>query len=117
MFHNELKVWKESIELVKKVYQLSSSFPTTEQFGLTSQLRRAIVSVPSNIAEGCGRNSDKELVHFCWIAMGSLSEAETQVIIARELGYVYDTDEIESDIGKVRKILSGFINYLENKKC
>ena len=86
MFHNDLIVWKEGLNLVKKVYKLSSAFPQTEQFGLTSQLRRAVVSVPSNIAEGCGRNSDKELVHFCWIAMGSLSEVETQIIIAKRVG-------------------------------
>ena len=112
MYHNELNAWKESINLVKRVYQLSAEFPAFEQFGLTSQLRRAVVSVPSNIAEGCGRNSDKELIHFCWIAMGSLSEVETQIVIAKELQYVSDTAEIEHDIRNVRKILSGFINYI-----
>ena len=116
MYHNELNAWKESISLVKKVYQLSAEFPAFEQFGLTSQLRRAVVSVPSNIAEGCGRNSDKELIHFCWIAMGSLSEVETQIVIAKELQYVSDTAEVEQDIRNVRKILSGFINYIQNKK-
>ena len=116
MNHKDLNAWKERINLVKKVYRLSAIFPASEQLGLTSQLRRAVISVPSNIAEGCGRNSDKELVHFCWIAMGSLSEVETQIVIAKELGYVNDTAEIEQDIRNVRKILSGFINYIQNKK-
>ena len=95
---------------------LTSSFPATEQFGLTSQIRRAVVSIPSNIAEGCGRNSDKELIRFCWISMGSLSEVETQLIIARELGFVNDTAELEQDIRNIRKILSGFINYIQSKQ-
>ena len=116
MIHNELNVWKESMNLVKKVYMLTSSFPATEQFGLTSQIRRAVVSIPSNIAEGCGRNSDKELIRFCWISMGSLSEVETQLIIARELGFVIDTAELEQDIRNIRKILSGFINYIQSKQ-
>lgn len=116
MLHNDLNVWKESINLVKKVYKLTSMFPASEQFGLTSQIRRAVVSIPSNIAEGCGRNSDKELIRFCWISMGSLSEVETQLIIARELGFVDDTAEIEQDIRNVRKILSGFIYYIQNKQ-
>ena len=116
MFHNDLNVWKESINLVKKVYRITSLFPASEQFGLTSQIRRAVVSIPSNIAEGCGRNSDKELIRFCWISMGSLSEVETQFIIARELGFVNNTAEIEQDIRNVRKILSGFINYIQSKQ-
>ena len=116
MHHRDLNVWKESIKLVKKAYTLSADFPTSEQFGLTSQLRRAVVSIPSNIAEGCGRNSDKELIRFCWIAMGSLSEVDTQLVIAKELGYVNDTKEIDASISTVRKLLSGFINYLENKQ-
>ena len=95
---------------------MTSLFPASEQFGLTSQIRRAVVSIPSNIAEGCGRNSDKELIRFCWISMGSLSEVETQLIIARELGFVNDTADIEQDIRNVRKILSGFINYIQSKQ-
>ncbi len=94
MHHRDLNVWKESIKLVKKAYTLSADFPTSEQFGLTSQFRRAVVSIPSNIAEGCGRNSDKELIRFCWIAMGSLSEVDTQLVIAKELGYVNDAKKL-----------------------
>ena len=115
MVHNELNAWKEGMELVKQVYALSASFPASEQFGLTSQIRRTVVSIPSNIAEGCGRNSDKELVRFCWIAKGSLSEVETQTIIAKELGYVENVDDTLTELRKVRKILSGFIKYIENK--
>ena len=86
--HKDLMVWKKGIELVKNIYQITNSFPNSEQFGLTSQMRRCSVSIPSNIAEGCGRNSDKELIHFLYIALGSSSELETQIIISVELNFL-----------------------------
>jgi len=85
--HKDLKVWQKGIELVKVIYDITKTFPSNEQFGLTSQIRRCSVSIPSNIAEGCGRNSDKELIHFLYIALGSASELETQIIISQELGF------------------------------
>ena len=115
MNHKDLAVWKESIKLVKEVYLLLKDFPSYEQFGICSQMRRAAVSVPSNIAEGAGRNSDKELVRFCYIAQGSLSELETQLIISAELGYIKSNNEIFKQLSIVRKILSGYITYLNNK--
>ena len=115
MNHKDLAVWKESIKLVKEVYLLLKDFPSYEQFGICSQMRRAAVSVPSNIAEGAGRNSDKELVRFCYIAQGSLSELETQLIISAELGYIKSNNEIINQLSIVRKILSGYITYLNNK--
>ena len=115
MNHKDLAVWKESIKLVKEVYLLLKDFPSYEQFGICSQMRRAAVSVPSNIAEGAGRNSDKELVRFCYIAQGSLSELETQLIISAELGYIKSNNEIFNQLSIVRKILSGYITYLNNK--
>ena len=86
--HKDLIVWKKGIELVKNIYQITNMFPNSEQFGLISQMRRCAVSVPSNIAEGCGRNSDKELIHFLYIALGSSSELETQIIISVELNFL-----------------------------
>ena len=96
MKHNfkELKIWQRAKVLCIDVYKLTKEFLGDERFGLTNQLRRCAVSVPSNIAEGCGRNTDKQLIHFLNIAMGSLTELETQVIISHELGY------INSEIGK-----------------
>lgn len=85
--HKELKVWQKGIELVKSIYEITKSFPANEQFGLTSQMRRTAVSIPSNIAEGCGRNSNKELTHFLYIALGSAAELETQLIISHDLNF------------------------------
>lgn len=88
--YRDLEVWKRGIELVKLVYGLTEKFPTSEKFGLSSQIRRAAVSIPSNIAEGQSRNGRKEFKQFLSIALGSIAEVETQTIIAKELGY---TDE------------------------
>jgi four helix bundle protein len=115
MNHKDLAVWKESIKLVKEVYLLLKGFPSYEQFGICSQMRRAAVSIPSNIAEGAGRNNDKELVRFCYIAQGSLAELETQLIISEELGYFKSDNNIFNQLSTVRKILSGYITYLNNK--
>ena len=82
MNHKNLDVWKKSIALVKDVYNITKGFPDDEKFGIVNQIRRAAVSIPSNIAEGCGRCSDKELLRFLDIANGSLAELETQLIIA-----------------------------------
>ena len=84
----DLDVWKLSIEFVKSIYQITNKFPNSEIYGLTSQLRRSAISIPSNIAEGQGRNSSKEFRQFLAIALGSLAELETQVIIAKEIGYL-----------------------------
>ena len=86
--HNfkELKVWQKGVELATEVYALTSDFPDAERFGLTAQMRRAAVSVPSNIAEGAGRNTDKSFQQFISVALGSLNELETQLVIADRLG-------------------------------
>lgn len=91
--HKDLDVWKMSMGLVTSVYQITKNFPKEEIYGLTNQIRRAAVSVPSNIAEGSARASQKELVHFLYIALGSLSELETQFIIAKNLEYITANDE------------------------
>jgi len=85
--NQDLKVWQTGIEITKAVYKLTSFFPDDERYGLTSQIRRCAVSIPSNIAEGHSRDSKRELARFVSIAKGSLAELETQLIIARELGY------------------------------
>ena len=92
--HKELKVWQKGIELVKVIYSETDSFPKTELYGLTSQIRRSAVSIPSNIAEGAGRNFDKEFIHFLYITLGSASELETQIIISKELNFL-ETDKAE----------------------
>jgi len=104
--HKDLDVWKKSIDMVTTIYKLTSHFPKEELYGLTNQMRRAAVSVPSNIAEGAGRNSSKELLMFLSYAKGSLSELETQLIIAHNLGYLnqeqkQDIDEIFSNLFKM----------------
>ena len=113
--HHELLAWQRAIQLVKAVYELTASLPASEQFGLSAQMRRGAISIPSNIAEGAGRNSSKEFLHFLGIARGSLSELETQVVIARELGYVAETDSIEKQIDDVFGLLGGLINSLRVK--
>lgn len=115
MNHKDLNVWKESMKLVKDVYQLLTAFPQHELYGLCSQMRRAAVSIPSNIAEGCGRNSDKELIHFCHISQGSLAELETQLLIAADLNYMDSENAIFNQLMKVGKLMSGFIHYLQTK--
>ena len=84
----KLEIWKDGIQIVKDVYVLLKGFPNTEKFGLTTQLSRSVVSIPSNIAEGCSRNSQKDFSRFLQIALGSSFELETQLTISRELEYI-----------------------------
>jgi four helix bundle protein len=109
-----LQAWQFAILLVKDVYALTANFPGSEIYGLTSQMRRSAVSVPSNIAEGAARNSTKEFLHFLGMARGSLSELETQTIIAREIGYLSDSAALEQKIDDVFGLLGGLINSLKN---
>ncbi|MDX5333637.1 MAG: four helix bundle protein [Gammaproteobacteria bacterium] len=107
--HHELEVWQTAIELVEEIYAITSGFPKHERFGLVSQLRRCSVSVPSNIAEGSARLTAREFLHFLGMARGSLSEMETQLIIASRLGYL-DTMPTER-IERVFALLGGLINH------
>jgi four helix bundle protein len=86
--YKDLEVWQLSLKFVKDIYQVTSDFPSSEKFGLAQQIRRAAVSIPSNIAEGQFRNSSKEFKQFLSVALGSAAELETQLIIAREIGYL-----------------------------
>src|SRR5690349_14797590 len=101
--YKELKVWQESIEFVTSVYSFTKKFPKEEQYGVISQLNRASVSVAANIAEGAGRNSNKEFVRFLSIAMGSGAEVETLLIISEKLGYI-SKDTYEELVLKLNQI-------------
>jgi len=90
--HEDLRVWQDSIELVKMIYNMSTNMPEEEKYGLISQIQRSVVSVPSNIAEGFARDSLKEYIRYLSIAAGSLAEMQTQVLIAHELGFVSTQD-------------------------
>ena len=115
--HLDLDVWKQSIILVTEIYEITKGFPKDELFGLTSQIRRSAVSVPSNISEGSARNQSKEFIRFLQISQGSLSELETQLIISRELGYCSSEKfiEVNGNLHKIRAQISGLIQFLRNR--
>ena len=114
MNHKDLDAWKRSVDLVIKIYDITKQFPKEEMFGIVNQMRRSAVSVPSNIAEGCARYSDKDTLRFIDIAFGSIAELETQLIIAEQLGYC-ESNELLDDIDKIEKLLSGLRRHLKNK--
>ena len=107
--HKDLKVWSKSIAMVTNIYELTNKFPREELYGLTSQIRRSAVSIPSNIAEGAARSSIKEFRNFLSIALGSASELETQIIISNNLNYIKpgDKDTILSELTEIRKMIHG----------
>jgi four helix bundle protein len=103
--HRKLLAWQQAMILVEDIYRITKTFPRDEAFGLTSQIRRSAVSVPSNIAEGAGRNSTKELVQFLGIASGSLAEADTQLEIATRLGYLDRDSSVFNQMSRVGQLL------------
>tara|TARA_R100000789_G_C2960807_1_gene137868 strand:- start:15 stop:362 length:348 start_codon:yes stop_codon:yes gene_type:complete len=115
MNHKDLEVWKRGMDLVTEIYKLTSKFPTSEIYGLSNQLRRASISIPSNIAEGASRKGDKELLYFINMAIGSIAEIETQLLISIRLRYINEENEIFELVIEVRKLLLGFRNYLNKK--
>ncbi len=115
--HKDLDAWKRAIDLSAEVYRLSSSFPKEEIYGIPSQMRRASVSIASNIAEGAARRTDKDFVHFLHMALGSASELDTQIEIVNKVGYA-DTiamKELQNTVGVVSKMLYGLIRSVEKK--
>ena len=108
--HYGLDVWKDSMRLARDIYRVSTSFPDSERFGLTAQIRRCAVSVPSNTAEGAGRGGNKEYAHHLRIARGSLMELDTQLWIARDLGFIDDTSEINQLIQRIAAMLNALIS-------
>ncbi len=113
--HIDLDVWKKSMDFVENIYKISSTFPKEEMYGLTSQIRRAAVSVPSNIAEGASRQGSKEFVQFLYISLGSLSEVETQTMLAKRLNFVSNIDIILKEIITIKKMLNGLITHMKSR--
>ena len=111
----KLEIWNKGIQIVKEIYKVSSSLPSEEKFGLKSQITRAAVSIPSNIAEGWGRMSRKNYIQFLRTSRGSLFELETQVLITKELNYSNNSESIENLITEISKMLNSLIKKLEDK--
>jgi len=116
MDHRNLDAWKKSIKLVKEVYDLTISMPDTEKFGLTAQMRRAAISIASNIAEGAARESDQDFIKFLYYSVGSATELETQLIISEELKYLQIPEDINEQIQQSKQVLLGLIRYLKSKR-
>ena len=114
--YKNLKVWQESMDLVEDVYNSMKFLPKDENYVLSDQMRRAAVSIPSNIAEGQNRNTNKEFIQFLYIALGSASELETQLIICHRLGYI---DQVANNLGikiaSIRRMLNALIKFLKQK--
>jgi len=118
MNHKDLDVWKSAMFLAEVIYVETGDFPNHEQFGLTSQLRRAAVSVPANIAEGSARKGNKELIHFLYISLGSLAELETLIILSNKVGYFKGekNDKLLALVVQCSRLTNGLIKYLKDKK-
>ena len=115
--HKDLEVWKKAMDFVTGLYKTTVSFPDDERYGLTSQLRRAAVSIPSNIAEGAARQSNKEFIQFLYIALGSTVEIETQLNIARNLNFIKaDTfEKMDAEQNEISRMLMGLIKYRKSR--
>lgn len=114
--YRKLVVWQKARELVVSVYRATGNFPQAEMFGMTSQIRRAVASIPANIAEGAGRGSSTDFIRFLRIALGSINELETHLLISNDLGFL-STDAhqpLAQKIVEVRRMLSGLINHLSS---
>jgi len=114
--YQKLIVWQKSMHLVTQIYKLTQDFPKDERYGLTSQMRRCAVSIPSNIAEGSQRKTQKQFSYFIDISLGSSAELETQIIIANNLGYLESEEQFRKAIAdtiEVRKMLFGLQNKLQ----
>lgn len=112
----KLKVWEKSHRLTLEVYKVAARLPSSERYGLAEQMRRACTSVPANIAEGCGRSTDSDQARFLQIAMGSASELDYHLLLARDLGYL-EADEharLSGDLIQVKKMLSGLLTRLRS---
>lgn len=110
--HKDLKVWQESMNLVVEIYKITNYFPKEELYALTNQMKRSAVSIPSNIAEGAGRNGKAEYCRFLYIALGSASELETQIEIAYRLNFISDIKNLDSKIRFIKNMLSKLIKSL-----
>jgi len=115
--YKELVVWQKSYKLCLEIYGVTKKFPNEERYGLTSQTRRAAVSIPSNIAEGYGRKTTAEYVQFLYIAHGSTCELETQLLLCRDLRYIEskESEILQDHIGEIERMLKALINSLRQK--
>jgi four helix bundle protein len=115
--HKKLDVWKEAVSLVVVIYELTEKFPKSEAFGLSNQIKRAVLSIAANIAEGAARQTKREFLQYLYVARGSLSEVDTFVEIAKKLGYVSEERviEIERKMMRVDKMLTGLIQFLRKR--
>ncbi len=113
--HNNLDAWKRSVDFVVDIYKVTNGFPKEEKFGLTSQVRRASVSIPANIAEGAARRSPKEYLQYLSHAQGSASEVETELLIAFRLGFLTaeDYDRLRTDLDNIGRMITGVSKYLK----
>lgn len=116
MEYIELDVWKEARLLVNIVYKITKKFPKEESYGLTNQMRRCAISIPSNIAEGCGRRTSADTIRFLHISRGSFYELETQLYLALDQNYIEieENDNLLNQIVNCKKLLNGFIKYYKN---
>lgn len=116
--YNDLNVWLEARRLSKEIYSVTAEFPKEEQFGLINQMRRSAISIPSNIAEGCGRNYPKDSIQFFYISRGSIYELETQLYLSFDLEYIEEVklNQLLILTETTRKLLSGFIKYYQQIK-
>jgi four helix bundle protein len=114
----ELKVWQKSYQLCLLIYKITSKFPGEERYSLTAQIRRVVVSIPSNIAEGHGRRTTADYIRSLYIACGSISELETQLMLSADLGYLDDAiiKDISTEINEIERMLKALIKSLENKQ-
>lgn len=117
MTHKDLEVWQKAIAFVTDIYTQTANFPKEEMYGLVSQVRRSAVSVPSNIAEGAARQSNKEYIQFLYIALGSLMELDTQLIIAKNINFISEESliELQLKMEEIGKMLNGLIKYRKTK--
>ena len=115
--HKKLNVWSDAVDLAQQIYKVTERFPSNEQFGLTSQVRRAAVSIPSNIAEGAARQTKKEFLNFLHIAKGSLSELDTQLEIVRRLEYLDQArwEALDERLERIDRMLSGLVRSLRRR--
>jgi four helix bundle protein len=115
--HRDLQVWSKAYSLSLELYRLSRSFPKEEIYGLTSQLRRAAVSIGANLAEGCGRRTNPEMARFVRIALGSASELDHHLLLCKDLGYLENESyrHLSSDLTEVRKMLSSLLSSIETE--
>lgn len=115
--HKDLEVWQKAIAFVTDVYNQTGNFPKEELYGLVSQLRRSAVSIPINIAEGAARQSNKEFIQFLYVALGSLMELDTQLIIAKNLNFLSEknVNDLQTKADEIGKMLNGLIKYGKSK--